>query len=141
MNNKKNHPPTLEELRTMLRDECDLRNSTLVQNIYDDVSVDFNRTEEVEDFVQAVIIARSRFPHLSIKQYRDLLYANREALKDDAFFIKYNIMTGCPINAGEIISSSAIDSLTLHHLDLETIKFRNILSSTKKNVFIASSST
>ena len=133
--------PNLEELRVMLQQECELRDSSLIQNVYDAVSVNFNRSEEVEDFVQSVIVARSKYPHLTIEQYRGLLLENRDALKDEAFFMKYNIMVPCPIATGDIVNPCIIDSLKLYNINLEYVKLRDLLLNDKKSVILASSST
>lgn len=126
----------LENLREMLIQECKLRNSPLIQKMYDAVSVNFNSSECVEDFVQNLIISKSKFPHLTITQYRDLLSKNREALKDDAFFIKHNIMKPCPIAIGDLIPLD----IGLYNLELKQVKFGDILNN-KKTIILASSST
>lgn len=81
----------LEKIKQFLKDECELHNSNIIQNLYDYIREDYNCTEEVEDFVQQIILA---------EEYRVFLSYYRDELKNDAFFMKHNIMTDCPISVG-----------------------------------------
>ncbi len=132
--------PTLEQLRNMLKEECELRNSDLIQRLYDAVAINYNRSEEVEDFVQSVVVARYEYS-LSVDQYRQLLYKHREALKNDAFFMKHNIMVDCPLPLGKI-DNSIVDAITLYKLDgLKPCRLSSLLNANKKTIILASSST
>lgn len=143
-----NKEPNIEQLRYMLKEECELRNSDIIQRLYDAVSVNYSRSEKVEDFVQSIIV--SRFKHipytsnsdtLTVDKYRQLLYKNRELLKNDAFFMKYNIMIDCPLPLGKI-NSNIIDNITLLTVDnLKSCKLSSILEMNKKTIILASSST
>ena len=127
-----NNLPTLDELREILRQECDMRNSDLIQEYYDTTSVNFNSSESVEDFVQSVVLSRSKFSHSTLDQYR-------EALKEDAFFIKHNIMVPFPIEINGCIND--LDT-ALHDLkSLSPITLNDVLSRDKENIILASSST
>lgn len=128
--------PNLEELRQLLKDECILRDSTIIQNVYDAVSVNFNRTEQVEDFVQSIIIARSKF-NLSLEQYRGLLQKNRELLVNDAFFMRNNIMVDCPFALGKI----NLGDIKLYNLNDLTPNNLTDLLRYPKSIIVASSST
>lgn len=130
----------LEKIKQFLKDECELRNSDIIQNLYDYIREEYNRTEEVEDFVQQIILARHNC-HMTTEEYRVFLSYYRDELKNDAFFMKHNIMTDCPIPVGVKLSRKITD-LTLFTVDnLEQLKLGNLIDSDKRTIILSSSST
>jgi hypothetical protein len=122
---EKFHDVTLEKLREALKDECDIRNSSLIQELYDAVVVNHNRSEEVEDIVQNMIVMKF-FPSMTTDEYRTLLSYYRNDLKDDAFFMKHNIMTDCPLPPGQI--RRKITDFSLYTLEnLEAVNLNQLI--------------
>ena len=121
---------TLGKLREALKEECRIRDSTIIQELYDSVAVNFNRSEEVEDLVQNMIVMRF-FPSMTTQEYRTLLLYYREDLKSDAFFMKHNIMTDCPLPTGQL--RRKITDFNLYGLEnLEKINLNDLIDDQKK---------
>lgn len=141
-----NNKPNREELRELLKQECELRNSSIIQDMYD-ARADYgdqyddsnNKVRSVEDFVQNIIISRSGF-NIYIDEYRSMLQENREEFKNDAFFIKHNIMVKCPIKVGSILDINS-PKWNLYDFNLTKIKFANLLDNSRTNIMLVSSST
>lgn len=131
---------TVEKLREALKEECVIRESQIIQELYDAVSVNYNRGEEVEDLVQNMIVMKF-FPEITVHEYRMLLSYYRDQLKDNAFFMKHNIMVDCPLPPGRI--RRKITDFSLYTLEnLKTVNMNDLLeSSGKKTIMLASSST
>ena len=116
---------TLGKLREALKEECDIRNSSIIQELYDAVVVNHNRSEEVEDIVQNMIVMKF-FPSMTTGEYRTLLSYYRNDLKDDAFFMKHNIMTDCPLPPGQI--RRKITDFSLYTLEnLEAVNLNQLI--------------
>ncbi len=132
----------LDKLKQFLKEECEMRNSPIIQELYDAVQVNFNRGEEVEDLVQQMILIRHNL-EMTTHEYRTFLSYYREELKDDAFFMKHNIMTDCPLPPGQI--RRKITDFSLYTLEnLQAVNLNSLIdqvSDSKKTIILASSST
>ena len=123
--------PNIEQLRTMLKNECSIRNTERVQYMYDE------KLPNIEYAIQQDIIKSHGFD-ITVDRYRQLLSKNRDKFKNDAFFIKHNIMVDCPISIGEI--DPELLKLTLYNIDgLKPTILDSLI--TKRTIILASSST
>lgn len=131
---------TVEKLREALKEECVIRESQIIQELYDVVSVNYNRSEEVEDMIQNMIVIKF-FHEITVHEYRMLLSYYRDELKDDAFFMKHNIMVNCPLPLGRI--RRKITDFSLYALEnLNAVNMNDLLESPEKpTIILASSST
>lgn len=131
---------TVEKLREALKEECVIRESQIIQELYDVVSVNYNRSEEVEDMIQNMIVIKF-FREITVHEYRMLLSYYRDELKDDAFFMKHNIMVDCPLPPGRI--RHKITDFSLYTLEnLNAVNMNDLLESPEKpTIILASSST
>lgn len=133
------HPNVkLEHIKIALKEECDIRNSPIIQELYDAVSINFNRSEEVEDIIQRMIVMRF-FPTMAVSEYRLFLQYYREKLKDDTFFMKYNIMVDCPQSIG-VLDHKTTD-IQLYDIGLRKTNLNQLIQPSKKTIMLASSST
>lgn len=123
--------PNIEQLRTMLKNECSIRNTERVQSMYDE------KLSNIEYAIQQDIIKSHGFD-ITVDRYRQLLSKNRNEFKNDAFFIKHNIMVDCPISIGEI--DPELLKLTLYNINgLKPTILDSLI--TKRTIILASSST
>lgn len=127
----------LDDIKFALKEECNIRNSSIIQALYDEVSMNFNRSEEVEDIIQKMIVMRY-FSDMNVDEYRSFLQYYREDLKDDTFFMKYNIMVDCPQSIGYLDQKTT--DINLYDMHLNATNLNQIINH-KKTIMLASSST
>ncbi len=128
----------LEHIRIALQEECVIRNSSIIQELYDAVAVNYNRSEEVEDIIQQMIVMRF-FPYMTVEEYRLFLQYYRPQLKDDTFFMKHNIMVDCPQKLGKL--DKQITDIPLYDMDGKKTNLNDVIKSDRKTIILASSST
>lgn len=128
----------LEHIRIALQEECEIRNSLIIQELYDAVAVNYNRSEEVEDIIQRMIVMRF-FPTMTVDEYRLFLQYYRPQLKDDAFFMKYNIMVDCPQKIGKLDKQTT--DILLYGIDGKKTNLNDVIKLDRKTIILASSST